>query len=85
LVLVTVGPRSGHARDVIDTLGRRFEEIVLPIPVGDVRAAVTRIARELVERRVKLRSVVDDLGLAIQENRLPEGGHAAVDGAIVPQ
>ncbi len=54
-------------RDVIDTLGRRFEEVVLPIPSGDLRAAITDVAGELVSRRVDLRTEVGDLGRLIED------------------
>lgn len=53
-------------RDVIDTLGRRFEEIVLPIPTGDLRVEITNVARQLVRRRVELRDVAGGLGEAVE-------------------
>jgi hypothetical protein len=53
-------------RDVIDTLGRRFEEIVLPIPTGELHTAVTSVARELVRRRVDLRDIAGKLGVTVE-------------------
>lgn len=53
-------------RDVIDTLGRRFEEIVIPLPTGHLAAAITLVARELVQRRVELRDTAGQLGVAIE-------------------
>jgi type I restriction enzyme M protein len=63
-------------RDVIDTLGRRFEEIVLPVPVGDVRRAIIGTARELMRKRIKLRKVVGGLGAAVEGAPL----HGVADG-----
>jgi len=50
-------------RDVIDTLGHRFEEIVLPIPrSADVQNRLTKLVRTTVERRVGLRDNATKLG-----------------------
>jgi hypothetical protein len=50
-------------RDVIDTLGRRLEEVVLPVPKdAGVRAAVTEAMESLITRRVALRAQVATLG-----------------------
>ncbi len=49
-------------RDVIDTLGRRFEEVILPIPTGDLRESITKVATGLISRRVELRKEVGELG-----------------------
>lgn len=54
-------------RDVIDTLGRRFEEVVLPIPTGSLKEAIAKVASELVTRRVELRTAVGDLGRVIEQ------------------
>ena len=53
-------------RDVIDTLGRRFEEIVLPLPTGQLRDAITEVSRRLVHRRTHLRDIAGGLGAAVQ-------------------
>ncbi len=54
-------------RDVIDTMGRRFEEVVLPLPTGDLRRAITDVAEELVGTRASLRGEVGELGRLIEE------------------
>ena len=53
-------------RDVIDTLGRRFEEIVLPLPKGKLRDEVGAVARELVRRRIELRDSAGRLGTEVE-------------------
>jgi hypothetical protein len=53
-------------RDVIDTLGRRFEEIVIPLPTGELARVITDVARRLVRRRVELRDIVGQLGAAVE-------------------
>lgn len=53
-------------RDIIDTLGRRFEEIILPVPTGRLREAVGRVATVLINGRMQMRSVAGQLGPAIQ-------------------
>jgi hypothetical protein len=59
-------------RDVIDTLGRRFEEIVLALPPeGEVRDAVTSVTRKLVKRRQELRDVAAGLGGAVEAGYPP--------------
>ena len=49
-------------RDVIDTLGHRFEELVLPLPTGALRDHITDVARMLIDRRAQLRAVAGVLG-----------------------
>lgn len=50
-------------RDVIDTLGRRLEEVVLPIPKDDLASkAVAETMRELVTQRADLRVRAAQLG-----------------------
>lgn len=53
-------------RDVIDTLGRRVGEVVLPIPTGDLRQAISQVAGKLVSKRVELREQVGELGASIE-------------------
>jgi hypothetical protein len=65
-------------RDVIDTLGRRLEEIVLPLPTGELRAVVTDVARDLVRRRVELRDFAGQLGAFVEAGRIDD------DVAMVP-
>jgi hypothetical protein len=51
-------------RDVIDTLGRRFAEVVLPLPPPDLRDAIARVAATLIARRADLRATAGQLGPA---------------------
>ena len=49
-------------RDVIDTLGQRLEEVVLPLPRDNgVRSQIATVVRDLCERRVMLRAALDEL------------------------
>jgi hypothetical protein len=53
-------------RDIIDTLGRRLFEVVLPIPKSrSSREAITAAAREAVDERAKLRDHAKSLVLKI--------------------
>jgi hypothetical protein len=53
-------------RDVIDTLGRRLEEVVVPIPYDEeLRSTVATMMRDLVESRAKLRTRIGELGRAL--------------------
>lgn len=64
-------------RDVIDTLGRRFEEVVLPIPTGELRTSITDVATTLIDRRAQLRGVAGELGKAWEAAtaiKVPEAG-----------
>jgi hypothetical protein len=53
-------------RDVIDTLGHRFEEVVLPLPPSELSKRITDVARNLIERRAALRITAGQLGGAIE-------------------
>lgn len=53
-------------RDVIDTLGRRFEEVVLPLPEGKLSIEITKVARQLVRRRIQLRDAAGRLGVQVE-------------------
>lgn len=59
-------------RDVIDTLGRRFEEIVLPLPTGELKAEIAETARTLMAWRAALRDIAGRLGESIERNEVPE-------------
>jgi hypothetical protein len=53
-------------RDVIDTLGNRIEEVVLPIPKSpELRKAISDAVREVVESRVWARDTITNLASAI--------------------
>jgi hypothetical protein len=56
-------------RDVIDTLGRRLEEIVLPLPTGKLREDVTDVARTLIVRRIALRDLAGKVGAEVESVR----------------
>ncbi|WBB79853.1 hypothetical protein O7606_00095 [Micromonospora sp. WMMD882] len=59
-------------RDVIDTLGRRFEEVRLPIPRSvEVRAGIASLMRDLVEKRADLRYAVGQLGNELLGKKIP--------------
>lgn len=54
-------------RDVIDTLGRRFEEVVLPLPrSADVRSALSALVRDLLSERAELRESTSQLGEQVE-------------------
>jgi len=54
-------------RDVIDTLGRRFEEVTLPIPRNEeVAASIGNVVRALVENRVAPREEAKMLGMQVE-------------------
>ncbi len=54
-------------RDVIDTLGRRIFEVVLPIPKDVVkRKAIAEVTRETVETRVALRNRAKQIALQVE-------------------
>ena len=54
-------------RDVIDTLGHRLREVVLPIPSdGELREAVTRLCRSIIRDRVEAREALRRMGLAVE-------------------
>lgn len=58
-------------RDVIDTLGRRFEEVVLPIPRDPtVSDRIAAVVTELVDRRVALREEARALGAELEMSQL---------------
>ena len=49
-------------RDVIDTLGNRIEEVILPIPKdAKLRKAISNAVRQVVQSRVKARDVISQL------------------------
>lgn len=49
-------------RDVIDTLGRRIEEVILPIPKSPaLRSAISDAVRQVVQSRVKARIAISRL------------------------
>jgi hypothetical protein len=54
-------------RDIIDTLGRRLLEVVLPIPKSDALAnSLAKEARTTVEERIRLRDEAKTLTLAVE-------------------
>jgi hypothetical protein len=60
-------------RDVIDTLGKRIFEIIIPIP-KDPRAKeiLTQEAREIIKRRVRLRARAKQIAMEIQSAHVRE-------------
>lgn len=54
-------------RDVIDTLGRRFLEVVLPIPRDDgLRREIAAVARSVCEERNQLRQRAREIALGLE-------------------
>ena len=61
-------------RDIIDTLGRRIFEVLIPIPKdGAMRRQITDVTRETVETRARLRNDAKQLPLDL------EGGQEAAE------
>ena len=54
-------------RDVIDTLGKRIYEVVLPIPkAGTLREQIAKETRETVIARVELRNRAQQIALEVE-------------------
>jgi len=54
-------------RDIIDTLGKRLFEVLLPIPKDrKLRAAIARETREVIETRARLRDRTKEIALEVQ-------------------
>jgi len=54
-------------RDIIDTLGKRLFEVLLPIPKDDkLRAAIAKETREVVDTRAKLRDRTKEIALEVE-------------------
>ena len=54
-------------RDIIDTLGKRLFEVLLPIPKDDkLRAAIAKETREVVDTRARLRDRTKEIALEIE-------------------
>ena len=60
-------------QDIIDTLGQRFRELVLPLPKdAEVRQRVEARVRRVVETRADLRQEARALALAVASTNAPE-------------
>ncbi len=54
-------------RDIIDTLGKRLFEVLLPIPKNPkLRAAIVKETREVIETRARLRDRTKDIALEVE-------------------
>lgn len=54
-------------RDIIDTLGKRLFEVMLPIPKDDkLRAAIAKETREVIDTRAKLRDRTKEIALEVE-------------------
>lgn len=54
-------------RDIIDTLGKRLFEVMLPIPKdGKLRAAIAKETREVIETRARLRDRTKEIALEVE-------------------
>ena len=55
-------------RDVIDTLGQRFKEVIIPIPKSDlVKEGISRKVRNIISSRVEARDTIANLSREITE------------------
>lgn len=55
-------------RDIIDTLGKRILEIILPLPKDEEeRKKISKITKETICERVRLRNEVSRIGLKVEE------------------
>ncbi len=55
-------------RDIIDTLGKRLFEVLLPVPKDTgLRARVAKEAREVIETRAKLRDRIKKIAIQVEE------------------
>ena len=53
-------------RDVIDTLGNRIEEVVLPIPKNAaLRKAISTAVEQVIQSRIKARNIITGLTMEI--------------------
>ncbi len=56
-------------RDIIDTLGKRILEIVLPFPKDEEeRKKIAKFTKETICERVRLRNEVGQIGLKVEES-----------------
>lgn len=64
-------------RDIIDTLGKRLFEVLLPVPKDDtLRAAIARETREVIDTRAKLRDRTKQIALEVEGLDLPTDADA---------
>ncbi len=69
-------------QDIIDTLGKRLNEILLPIPKAtDFRKQIADETRRVIETRVQLRNRAKEIALAVEGITYPEA--AALDDDII--
>lgn len=60
-------------QDIIDTLGQRIRELVLPLPKSmEERERIAGETREIVEQRARLRYQAHDVAISIAKPRSPE-------------
>ncbi len=65
-------------RDIIDTLGKRLFEVLLPIPKDNtLRAALAKETREVIDTRAKLRDRTKEIALEVEG--LDPAAYAAID------
>ncbi len=59
-------------RDIIDTLGKRLFEVLLPIPKdSDLAAHITRETRSVIDTRAKLRDRTKEIALEVEGRNTP--------------
>ena len=53
-------------RDVIDTMGQRFKEVIIPIPRSiEIKREISNRVRAIINNRVEARDVITDLARQI--------------------
>ena len=54
-------------RDIIDTLGKRLFEVILPVPKdAGIRTRIAKETREVIETRAKLRDRTKEIALEVE-------------------
>ncbi len=59
-------------RDIIDTLGKRLFEVLLPVPKDtDLAARIAKETRTVIETRAKLRDRTKEIALEVEGLEVP--------------
>jgi len=67
-------------RDIIDTLGKRLFEVVLPIPKDSkVRQKIAEETRRVIETRIHLRNRAKEIALEVEGIKYPRNGDIEAD------
>ena len=61
-VALLLTPDKNYTRDVIDTLGQRLKEVVIPIPNSEeLKKAISEKARTIGNNRIQARDIIQSL------------------------